>query len=129
VEDACAPGSGNPLRLEVVRTLARDLKRELETLSVLADGETGVVEGALRAADVANLAASSLAELSRGGATKALAAAHLAAGAARALHALGEGVHARGEDHEAYALRDARSAGWRARLVARQVDEFLAGAG
>ncbi len=114
------------MRFEVVRTLARDLKRELETLPVLADEEEmGVVEGALRAADVANLAASSLAELSREGATKAVAAAHLAAGAARALHALAEGMHARGEDHEAHALRDARSAGWRARLVAHQVDEFF----
>src|SRR5829696_2558687 len=64
----CAAGSGDPLRLEVIRTLARDLKEELEALAALAEVETGAsrieaVEGALRAADVANLAACVVPEL------------------------------------------------------------------
>jgi len=56
LEEACAPGAGDPLRLEVVRTLARDLAGELQALSVPADSEIGAVEGALRATDLANLA-------------------------------------------------------------------------
>ncbi len=131
LEKACAPGSGDPLRLEVVRTLARDLKGELEALVASADAGTGAtqieeVEGALRAADVANLAACTVPVLLRTCVPEAAAAAHLAAGAARALGALVEVEieDARG-DHAQNVLKDARGAAWRARLAARQVDEFL----
>ncbi len=131
LENACAPGSGDPLRLEVVRSLTRDLQGELEVLVTLADGETGMarieeVEGALRAADVANLAACAAPELIEARAREAAAAAHLAAGAARALGVLTEASTGDSHGHQApYALRDARGATWRARLAARQVDEFL----
>jgi len=88
------------------------------------------VEGALRAAVVANLAASTLAELPGARALEAAASAHLAAGAARALHALAEAGAARmpGERGRS-ALADARGVAWRARLAARQVDESLGGEG
>jgi hypothetical protein len=125
LEGACAPGAGDPLRLEIVQTLARDLIQELETLAVMAD-RTGVVEGALRAADVANLAACTAPELLQARAMEAAAAAHLAAGAARALCTLAGAsvVDAPGE-YAQNALKDVRGAVWRARLAARQVDEFL----
>lgn len=129
LESACASGGDEALRLGVVRTLARDLKEELETLAALADQETSTmrfegVEGALRSADVANLAACTVPDLLETQAAKAAAAAHLAAGIARALSILveAEDVH---EDHAQNALKDARSAAWRARLAARQVDELL----
>jgi hypothetical protein len=131
LENACAPGSEDSLRIEVVRTLARDLKVELETLAALADGETGapqveVVEGALRAADVANLAACAVPEFPEACLPEAAAAAHLAAGAARALGAFAEtSTEDSRECHAPYALRDIRGAVWRARLATRQVDEFL----
>ena len=135
LERACAPGSGDPLRLEVVRALARDLSEELKSLALLADRETGTVliegvEGALRAADVASLAACTVPELSQKRASEASAAAHLAAGATRALVALveldAENTHG---EYAKYALRDVRGVAWRARLVVRQVDEFLEGEG
>ncbi len=131
LENACASGSGDPLRLEVVRVLARGLKEELETLAALTDEETGAarvegVEGALRAADLANLAACAAPELLEARVPEAAAAVYLAAGAIRALGSL---IEAEVEDpHErqaAYALKDARGAGWRARLATRQIDEFL----
>src|SRR5215212_2728136 len=52
LEEAVAPGSGNPLRLEVVRGLARDLTEELEFLLVLPADELTAIEGALKTADV-----------------------------------------------------------------------------
>lgn len=126
LEDICARDPGDPLRLGVVRTLARDLRVEIGVLAELADRETAAVEGALRAVDVANLAASALAELPGARAPEAAASAHLAAGAARALHALAESGAARmpGERGRS-ALADARGVAWRARLAARQVDESL----
>ena len=57
LEATCAQAPGDPVRLDVVRMLARGLRVEIEVLADLADRETAVVEGALRAADVANLAA------------------------------------------------------------------------
>ncbi len=131
LENACAPGSGDPLRLEVVRTLARDLKRELEALAASANAGRGAawiegVEGALRAADVANLAACTVPELLETRIPEATAATHLAAGAARALGALVEaGAEDAHGDHALNVLKDARGAVWRARLAARQVDQFL----
>jgi len=135
LENACAPGSGDPLRLAVVRTLARDLKEELKTLAGLADGETGAawigaVEGALRAADVANLAACATPELLEARVPEAAAATHLAAGTVRALGLLIKaGIEDSHERQASYTLKDARGAMWRARLAARQVDEFLGEAG
>jgi hypothetical protein len=129
LEEACAPESGDPLRLEVVRTLARDLAEELEALSAL-DDATATVEGALRAADVANLAACTAPELLETAAPRAVAAAHLAAGAVRALGVLADaGVgDAHEEPHGEYKQnlsKDARGAVWRAQLAVRQVDEFM----
>jgi hypothetical protein len=125
LEDACESGAGDPLRLEIVRTLARALTQELETLAVMAD-RLGVVEGALRAADVANLAACTAPELLQARAMEAAAAAHLAAGAARALCALAEASFVDApEEYAQNALKDVRGAVWRAQLAARQVDEFL----
>ena len=126
LEDTCAQGPGDHLRLGVVRMLAQDLRVEIEALADLADRETAAVEGALRAADVANLAASALAELSGAQAPEVAASAHLAAGAARALHALAEATAARMPGERSLsAPADARGVAWRARLAARQVDESL----
>ena len=128
LEEAWANAS-DPLRSEVVRELARSLGEEIEALTGPAHRVAPAdarVEAALRAADVANLAASSLADLSGEGAAKAVAAAHLAAGAARALCALAEAdVSDLDGDHARYALKDVRSAAWRARFAVRQTDEFL----
>ena len=122
------PGSDDlPLRAGVTHELARGLRADLEALAGASDGPPAAdttVEGALRAADVANLAAASLAELPEANVRKAAAAAHLAAGAARALSALVAGTQAGGGRAE-YALKDARSAAWRAGLAARQADEAL----
>jgi hypothetical protein len=115
------------LRLEVVRGLARDLANELEALSVFpSDDETVAVEGALKAVDVANLAACSAPNLLGASATRAAAAVYLTAGAARALCALAEASvgDACGE-HEQNILRDARGAAWRVQLAVQQVDKFL----
>ncbi|CAN5308851.1 hypothetical protein BH24ACT19_BH24ACT19_13180 [soil metagenome] len=126
LEDTCTRGPSDPPRLDVVRMLARDLRVEIEVLADLADRETAVVEGAPRAADVANLAASALAELSGARVPEAAASAHLAAGAARALHTLAEaGVARMSGKRGQSALGDARGVAWRARLAARQVDESL----
>ena len=124
-------GTGSTsLRARVTQELARSLRAELEALSVLVEGTSPVdvgLEGALRAADVANLAAASLDELPEKDARTAVAATHLAAGAARALTALVAGSGPGGERTD-YVLKDARGAGWRAGLAARQADEFLEGA-
>ena len=130
LEASCRrPAPEDPLRVGVVRELAQSLKEELEALgrhpgdAARADA---LVEAALRAADVANLAASSLADLSGEGAAKAVAAAHLAAGTARALCALIEaGASKLDGDRAEYTLKDARSAAWRARFAVRLTDEFL----
>ena len=128
--DACVPESGDPLRLEVVRTLARDLAEELEALAVLNDDATATVEGALRAADVANLAACTTPDLLETAATRAAAAAYLAAGAVRALGILADTTvgYAHEEPHGEYEQnlsKDARGAVWRAQLAVQQVDEFM----
>ena len=130
LEDACVPGSGDPLRLEVVRTLARDLAEELEALVVLDDDATNTVEGALRAADVANLAACTAPELLETAAMHAAAAAYLAAGAVRALgiladNAVGDAQEEPYGEYEQNLSKDARGAVWRAQLAVRQVDEFM----
>ena len=124
LEAACAPGAGDPLRLDVVRTLARDLARELESLVAIADW-TSVIEGALRAADVANLAACTAPELMELHAPQAVASTHLASGAARALCTFARAsIGEVSGEHAQNALKDIRGAVWRARLAANQVDEF-----
>ncbi len=128
LENACSSGSEDALRREVIRDLARDLKGELEVLAARAEETTSaveVVEGALRAADVANLAASALPELSRAHTLEAAAATHLAAGAARALSALATAKDLPDTEHARNALKDVRGAAWRARLASGQVDELL----
>jgi hypothetical protein len=126
LEEAVASGSGDPLRLEVVRCLARDLAEELESLSVLPADEMIAIEGALKTADVANLAACSVPELLEAGAPRAAAAAYLAASAVRALCALAEtSIGEADGEHAQNVLRDARGAVWRAQLAVRQVDELL----
>lgn len=130
LESACAPGAGDPLRLEVVRALARDLAEELEALVAVAADEEAAVEGAIRAADLANLAASALPELPEARAAEAAAATRLAAGAAGALCALaGAGLGDGKGEYARNILGDVRGAGWRARLAVRQADEFFEGEG
>ena len=121
---ACAPGVEAPLRLEVVRTLARDLAEEIEALAAMTQAETSLVEGALRAADLANLAACTVPDLSEARVSEAVAAVYLAAGAARALCAL-VGVGEESGERARDILGDTRSASWRAQLAVRQVDEFF----
>ena len=127
LEEAWASAS-DPLRAEVIRELARSLGDELGALAGHASRTSpdARFEAALRAADVANLAASSLADLSDEDVSRAVAAACLAAGAARALVALAEAEASQLDgDHARYALKDAGSAAWRARFAVRQTDEFL----
>ena len=125
--EAWHPGPEPPSRrASVTRDLALGLRVDLEELAGPHDADTSLnatVEGALRAADVSNLAAASLADLPEANARRAAAAAHLAAGAARALCALIGEAGAGGR--AGYASKDARSAAWRAGLAARQADEAL----
>ena len=119
--EAASPRAG------VTRDLALDLRVDLEVLAGGHDNSSSVdaiVEGALRAADLANLGAASLPDLPETDARRAAAAVHLAAGAARSLCAL-VGKAGVGVERTEYALKDARSAAWRAGLAARQADEAL----
>lgn len=116
---ACA--GGGSAQLEAVRGLARDLRRELEICSSGEAAPDVLAEVAARCADLASLAACNVVHVPAGDVGKAVAATHLAAGAARAL---GAGVEAAGSP-AGYAVRDARGTGWRARLAAWQVDELL----
>jgi hypothetical protein len=119
--DACGPPPYNPLRLQVVRDLALDLERRLESLS---DSEVtdSIIEAALACADLATLAACNLPVVSDR--PLATASVHLAAGTARALISLAEAkTLALDETRAENTLRDARSAGWRADLAVRQVED------
>lgn len=121
-----ACGAGDGLQAETVRGLAEDLGRGLDALSeseLSGAGTTGsLVEAALACADLATLAACNVAALPDPPA--AAAAAHLAAGTARALVALGEaGIGSPGSAYVENALRDLRSAGWKADLAVRQFGE------
>ena len=131
LDEAWSLPEPDPPRAGVTRELTQSLRAELEALAAAVDGPLATdvwVEGALRAADVASLAAASLDELPEKHARTAAAATHLAAGAARALCALAGEAGPEGEYAE-YVLKDARSAAWRAGLAARQADEFLEGTG
>lgn len=131
LEEACRSASEvrNSTQLELVRDLAEDLRLSLEALSRIPEGEASpylLAEGALRCADLANLAACNTPELPEEKRAEGAAAVHLAAGAARALGLLAEsGTAALEETPAEYVRRDARSTGWRAALAIRQVEEFL----
>ena len=117
--EACDTGDG--LHLETVRGLAKDLGRRLR-LQVGAGEIDPLVEAALACADLATLATCNVAALPDQGRPAAAAATHLAAGAARALAALGEAGIGGGDDaYAGNALRDLRSAGWKADLAVRQL--------
>lgn len=128
LKDSCdsALESQRSLHFEAVRDAALDLGRHLEALAD--SGEAVPVnllaEGALRCADLSNLAACAIPELPAEAVPAAVAAAHLSAGAARALQPLVEAASGEmEEDRTGYALRDARNAAWRANLVVQQVEE------
>lgn len=72
------------MRLEIIRALARDLAEELEAMAGRS-ARRGSDRGGLRAADLANLAASAPSELPEARAAEAAATTHLAAGDAQAL--------------------------------------------
>lgn len=119
--EAC--GDGDDLLAVTVRGLAEDLGRGLRPLSGAGTVDS-LVGAALACADLATLAACNVAALPDRGGPSAAAATHLAAGAARALAALGEAEV--GDPDEAYAgnaLRDLRSAAWKADLAVRQLGE------
>ena len=119
---ACEAGDG--LHLETVRDLAEDLRRRLRQPPGGRETDS-LVEAALACADLATLAVCNIAALpGPRGRPPAVAATHLAAGAARALAALGEAEI--GDREDAYAgnaSRDLRSAGWKADLALRQLGE------
>ena len=121
--DACHPRPDNSLRLEVVRELALDLERRLEALADPAAEDTdSQIEAALACADLATLAACNLPVVSDR--PLATAAVHLAAGASRSLISLAESeAGALDETHAENTRRDARSAGWRADLAVRQIED------
>ena len=83
--DACGSHAENSLRLEVVKDLALDLGYRLEVLAGEDLDADFLVESALACADLAILAACNLPALPDGDRPLATAAAHLAAGATRAL--------------------------------------------
>jgi hypothetical protein len=116
--DAC--GTGNGLQAETVRDLAEDLGRGLSSLPGAGTADA-LVEAALACADLATLAACNVAGV---GGPSAVAATHLAAGAARALAALAEAeIGATGGAYAENASRDLRSAAWKADLAVRQLGE------
>lgn len=119
--EACETGEG--LHLETVRGLGEDLGRGLSSPSAAGTTDS-LVEAALACADLATLAACNVAALPGRGRPTAAAATHLAGGVVRALAALAEAEI--GEPGEAYAenaLRDLRSAVWKADPAVRQVGE------
>ena len=128
LETSCrpAPSGEDPLQLETIRGLARDLGRQLDALYRLSqeDDEPGVlVEAALRCADLATLAACAVPHLPTDDAREASAeASRLAASAVRLLDSsVGDGGGGPNREYGENLLRDMRSAVWRADLAARQV--------
>lgn len=120
------------LYLESVEDLARDLGDDLDALTRHTNASTSenptsaaLVSSALRAADLATLAACALQELPPKSpeSQRAAAAAHAASGAARSLALEHRSLYA--ESGEEYADHDLRGASWRASLAARQTDESL----
>ena len=122
--DACGPQAENSLRLEVVKDLALDLGRRLEVLAGEDFAADSLVEAALACADLATLAACNVPTLPDSDRPLATEAAHLAVGATRALIPLIQSkAGTLDEVHAENMLRDARSAGWRADLAVRQVED------
>jgi hypothetical protein len=121
--DACRPRPDDTLRMQVVRELALDLERRLEALADQAGEDIdSQIEAALACADLATLAACNLTAVSDR--PLATASVHLAAGATRALISLAEPkTSAPDETHSENTLRDTRSAGWRADLAVRQIED------
>lgn len=121
--DACGPSPNNTLRMEVVRELALDLGRRLEALSG-SESTDALIEAAQACSDLATLAACNIQDLTEEGTPLATAAVHLAAGATRALISLSESkTGSRDEANAENTRRDARSAGWRADLAVRQIED------
>jgi hypothetical protein len=121
LEEACRPAPQNAARIEVVRGLALDLRRQLAALSELGDAAPDVLaEAAICCADLANLAACNAPDLPPDAAPRATEAALVAAGAVEALGPMVEAGSAGLEaEHAENLLRDARSARWRAGFAAR----------
>ena len=126
LEAACdrETASADLPRVELVRDLAKDLKDQLEALAHFTSPSL-MAEAALRCADLANLAACNLDGLSVEHRPTAVASAHVASGAARALSALAGSPASESEaSHPGNVLRDTREAAWRADLAVRQVVEL-----
>ena len=124
LEEACR--SSETARIEVVRALALDLGRQLDTLSGLEEATPDVLaEAAICCADLANLAACNAPDLPPDAARRAAAATRLSAGAVDSLVPMVEaGSGDLHEEHAENLLRDARSAAWRAGFAARLVEGF-----
>ncbi len=123
--DACA--AGESLQVRVVRDAAFDIQHELNALQNGASTPDALADATARCADLANLATCNVPYLAAPGVAKAVAATHLAVGAARALESRIEAAAKElDEPRFGYLVRDARGAAWRARLAASQVDELLA---
>lgn len=128
LENACTSAleSETLLQLEIVRDLAGDIRMSLEAVSepnARGVPDSGpLAEAALRCADLANLAACNAPQLPVEHRPKAVAAVHLASGAVKALNALAEARESEAPSTNDVS-RDLRSAGWRADLAVRQVEE------
>ncbi len=125
--EACLRASPEDLRIEVVRTLALDLHRQLDALAASAQRDATpllLAEAAICCADLANLAACNAPDLRPGAGPRATEAARLAAGA---VEALVPEIESRSADLEAgqaeSLIRDSRSAAWRAAFAARLAEE------
>ena len=107
----------------MVRDLTLDLERRLEALADQSEEDIdSLIEAALACADLATLAACNLPAVSDR--SLATASVHLAAGTTHALISLIESeAGVLDETHSENALRDARSAGWRADLAVRQIED------
>ena len=117
-----ACGEEKDLHVGTVRDLAQDLGRVLASISA-SETPDARIEAAQACADLATLAACNLPSLPEESRPAAAASVHLAAGTTRALVALAETSPGEPEGaHAAYASRDVRSAGWKADLAVRQVE-------
>ena len=121
LEEACQRASPNASQIEVMCRLALDLKRQLDALAnfVQEDATPDIlVEAAICCADLANLAACNAPDLPPD--AEPYEATRLAAGAVAALVPMIEAGNTElGAGHAENLLRDARSAGWRAKFAAR----------
>ena len=128
LEEACRPEavSPNAQQTEVVRDLAVDLGRQLETLSGLARTDPTpdvLAEAAICCADLANLAACNAGNLPPEYTPRAVEATRLAAEAVHSMTPLVESGSGELEaDHAENLLRDVRSSSWRAQFAVRLVE-------